>query len=123
MDLDSHPSLESPAPFQRCVSCLQSLKNLPVACGAVLCEEEVMAGESSGGAKASLRLWGASPAALRSADALKKSSSEPGPSPPQLCAVGQVAAVASLSFLGNLLVTSSCVPRSLYPHPGPLGFF
>lgn len=58
MDLDSHPSLESPAPFQRCVSCLQSLKNLPVACGAVLCKEEVMAGESSGGAKAASRLWG-----------------------------------------------------------------
>lgn len=42
VDLDCHASLESPAPFQRCVSCLQSLKNLPVACGAVLCEEEVM---------------------------------------------------------------------------------
>lgn len=43
VDSDSHPSLESSAPFQRCVSRLQALmKNLPVACWALLCEEEVV---------------------------------------------------------------------------------
>lgn len=42
MDPDSHPSLESSAPFQRCASRLQALKNLPVACGGMLCEEEVV---------------------------------------------------------------------------------
>lgn len=73
VDPDGPPSPESPAPFpQPRVSSLQSLKKLPVAGGAVLCEEEVMGWQASGGAEAALRLWGASPSALRPSDALKR---------------------------------------------------
>lgn len=81
--------------------------------GAVLCEEEVMAGSPQVGVRQPRGYGGGNPSDLL--DALR--GDLPISSTAVLCC-----GAGSLSFLGNLLV-SFCVPRSLYPHTGPLGIF
>lgn len=79
-----------------------------------------MVGQSSGIAKEASRLWGP---ALQLSDPLiprRRALLSQAHLLHSCVLPGQVAAATSLSFLGNLLVTSSCVPRSLYPTLGLL---